>query len=101
MASCGQKKFRKRGEGKGNGILIGKNRSQAWDISVPETAPASLRPIVAIFWHGHMDRVPYGGRQGLPDTCQLHACAWTADKSQVEKVWRRKNEGSPPPADMN
>lgn len=24
-----------------------------------------------------------------------------ADKSQIEKVWRWKNDGSPPPADMN
>ena len=45
--------------------------------------------------------VRYNDWQGWPDTCECTACAKTADKSQVEKVWRRKDDGSPPPAHMN
>jgi hypothetical protein len=54
-----------------------------------------------IFKHGQNVGVPYDDWQWRPDTYELHRCPRTTDKSQVEKVWRRKDEGSPPPAHMN
>ena len=48
-----------------------------------------------------IEYVRYNDWQGWPDTCELHTCARTADKFQVEKVWRRKNDGSPPLANVN
>ena len=47
-----------------------------------------------------VDCVRYNYWQGRPDTREPHAYAREADESQVEKVWRRKNDGSPPPAHM-
>jgi hypothetical protein len=56
---------------------------------------------VIIFRRAPIDRVPYDDRKGWPDACELRACHRTADKSQVEKNWRRKSNGSLPPAHMN
>lgn len=50
---------------------------------------------IIIFRHGPIDDVPYDNWQRWPDTCELYACPGTADKSQVEKDWRPKNDGSP------
>jgi hypothetical protein len=54
-----------------------------------------------IFKHGKEHDVPYDDWQGWPDTNELQVCFKTAEKSQVEKVWRRKTEGTPPPTNMN
>jgi hypothetical protein len=53
------------------------------------------------FRHGLTKFVHYDNRQGQPDTQELHGGPTTADKSQTEKVGRRKNDEAPPPASTN
>ena len=56
---------------------------------------------VMITRHKRTDHVPYDDWQGWPDICELHACPRAADESQVAKVWRSKNDGSPTPAHVD
>jgi hypothetical protein len=55
---------------------------------------------IIIFRHGKKEFARYNDWQGWPDACELHTCLRTEDKFQVEKVWRPKNDGSPPPAHL-
>jgi hypothetical protein len=56
---------------------------------------------VIISRHGKIVPIPYNNWQGWPNACELHACPRIADEYQAEKVWRRENDGSPPPAYVN
>ena len=45
---------------------------------------------VIIIGHKLIEWVGYDDWQGRLDTCDFHACPKTANKSQIQKVWRRK-----------
>ena len=46
---------------------------------------------VIIFRHEPIEWVAYDDWQGQLGTCELHAYPRTANKSQIQNVWRRKN----------